>query len=113
MLVAEVKRNAGWYVEIAYETSTLSVRGFVPKSALSEPQRGGYGMGYGRLRRPLEEPTEQLTFATGACLYAEPWGEVVGVLRLPFRRASTSNQASEQCGARSEANDPRTLESVA
>jgi len=72
-----------WMVEIAYRSDSLLVRGFVPKTALSVPSPSGYGVGYGRVGKK-NPPEETLTFPAGACLYAEPWGEVVGVLRLPF-----------------------------
>ena len=74
------------FLEIAYGSSTLSVRGFVPESALSQPQSMGWGsggFGYGARKNP---PEETLTFPRGACLYSEPWGEVIGVLRHPLNR---------------------------
>jgi hypothetical protein len=81
VLVDVVAQGASWFVEIEYRSTTLSVRGFVPKSALSDPNRYGVagGVGYGRAAR-RNPPEERLTFAAGACLYAEPWGEIVGVL---------------------------------
>jgi hypothetical protein len=84
--VGTVAKSAAWFVEIAYGSATLSVRGFVPKSALSQPQSMGWGsggFGYGARKNP---PEETLTFPRGACLYSEPWGEVIGVLRHPLNR---------------------------
>jgi len=80
--VTELSKGAAWFVEIAYRSPTLSVRGFVPKSALSPPKAASWSGTFGSIGRS-NPPEEQLTFASGTCLYAEPWGEVVGVLRLP------------------------------
>lgn len=81
--VQSLTQGGAWMVEIAYRSDSLLVKGFVPKSALSQPYPVGWGSGYGRLGRK-NPPEEKLTFPTGACLYAEPWGEVVGVLRRPY-----------------------------
>lgn len=80
--VTALAQGAAWFVEIVYQSPSLSVRGFVPKSALSPPQAGSWGRGYASLGRN-DPPMETLTFPAGACLYSEPWGEVVGVLRRP------------------------------
>lgn len=82
-----ISTGPAWFVEVAYGSSSLSVRGFVPKSALSEPQSMGWGrkgFGYAAHQDP---PSEILTFSTGTCLYDEPWGEVIGVLRLPVSKS--------------------------
>jgi hypothetical protein len=84
VIVEEVKRGGSWFVEVAYRAPTLSVTGFVPKSALS-PDLGRRSLfSLGSVGFQPEPPAEKLTFPAGACLYAEPWGEVVGVLRRPF-----------------------------
>ncbi len=98
VLVTELSKGAAWFVEVAYHSPTLSVRGFVPKSALSPPERYGWGSGYGYAARK-NPPDERLTFPVGACLYAEPWGEVVGVLRRP-RTATVHIESGERAAWR-------------
>ena len=66
---------AGWR-DVTVSTDYVRVRGYIAESDLSREisfEGLGSGRGYGMSHRP------QITVPAGACLYAEPDGEVVGV----------------------------------
>jgi hypothetical protein len=83
VVVSEVRR-AGKHAQVFYQRGHMAVNGFVDVSKLRPLEPGpdvGWGVGMGP---GAKKPSEALTFSPGTCLYDQPDGEVIGVLRSPL-----------------------------